>query len=277
MISTTSPHPLDDALALAPTAPGHYRGRTTEPYWNMVGPYGGVTAATLLQGVLQHPERLGDPLSLTVNYAGAVTEGAFTVRAQAVRTNRSTQHWWVTLSQNDASGAEQVATTATVITAVRRSTWSSTETPMPAVQKPADYPAIEGLFPVQWVRRYEMRPIAGPLPAQWDGAEHDSLTRLWVRDTPARALDFAALAGISDVFFPRIWRRRATRVPIGTVSMTVYFHAGSELLAHTGSGYLLAQARAQEFRNGFFDQTAQLWNEAGEMLVTTQQIVYYKE
>ena len=277
MTSSTLLHPLDDALQLQAVAPGVFTGRTTEPYWNMVGPYGGITAATLLAGVLQHPDRLGDPLSLTVNYAGAVTEGVFTVRATAVRTNRSTQHWWVTLSQKNAEGVEQVTTTATVITAVRRSTWSSTESPMPQVPAPADCLAIDGLFPVQWVNRYEMRLIAGPLPDQWDGSEHDSLTQLWVRDTPARALDFAALAGISDVFFPRIWRRRATRVPIGTVSMTVYFHAGAELLAHTGSGYLLAQARAQEFRNGFFDQTAQLWNEAGEMLVTTQQIVYYKE
>ena len=49
------------------------------------------------------------------------------------------------------------------------------------------------------------------------------------------------------------------------------------LLAQTGTGYLLGQARAQEFRNGFFDQTVQLWNEAGAMLATSHQIVYYKE
>ena len=45
----------------------------------------------------------------------------------------------------------------------------------------------------------------------------------------------------------------------------------------TGTGYLLGQARGQEFRNGFFDQTVQLWNEAGTMLATSHQIVYYKE
>jgi len=57
----------------------------------------------------------------------------------------------------------------------------------------------------------------------------------------------------------------------------VYFHASSEQIAQTGSGYLLGQARAQAFRNGFFDQSSQLWNEAGVMLATTHQIVYYKE
>ena len=65
--------------------------------------------------------------------------------------------------------------------------------------------------------------------------------------------------------------------PIGTVSMTIYFHAGQAQLQQTGTGYLLGQAQAQAFRDGYFDQTAQLWNEAGELLVTTHQIVYYKE
>ena len=69
----------------------------------------------------------------------------------------------------------------------------------------------------------------------------------------------------------------SVRVPAGTVSLTVYFHANSAELAATGSGYLLGQARGQEFRNGFFDQAAQLWNEAGAMLATSHQIVYFKE
>jgi hypothetical protein len=40
---------------------------------------------------------------------------------------------------------------------------------------------------------------------------------------------------------------------------------------------VLAQAKAQSFHNGFFDQTAQLWSEAGLLLATSNQIVYYKE
>jgi hypothetical protein len=130
---------------------------------------------------------------------------------------------------------------------------------------------------VEWLNRYEMRFIDGGIPPVWDGAdEQDSLTRLWVRDKPPRPLDFASLAAIADIFFPRIWRRRATLTPLGTVSMTVYFHCSAVQLAATGTGYLLGQAQAQAFRDGYFDQTAQLWNEAGEMLATSHQIVYYK-
>jgi hypothetical protein len=59
--------------------------------------------------------------------------------------------------------------------------------------------------------------------------------------------------------------------------MTVYYHASAAELAATGTGYLLGRARAQSFFNGFFDQSAELWNEAGHLLDTTYQIVYFKE
>lgn len=168
--------------------------------------------------------------------------------------------------------------TATAFTALRRETWSAAEHAQPAVPAPADVPPPAGRGRVEWINRYEMRFIEGAFPAAWDGADHGvSRTQLWVRDNPPRPLDFASLTALSDVFFPRIWRRRASPVPIGTVSMTVYFHADTAQLAATGTGYLLGQAQAQAFRNGYFDQTAQLWNEAGELLATTHQVVYYKE
>ena len=276
-MTTTTPHPLNHALALTSSAPDLYQGHTTPDYWNMVGPYGGITAATLLQAVLQHPLLLGEPLSLTVNFAAAVAEGPFTLQVTPVRTNRSTQHWLVVAEQTDASGAQAVTTTASVVTAARRETWSVSDTPMPAVPTPAQCAQAQRAFRSEWLQRYEMRPVTGPLPTQWDDSGHTSLTQLWLRDAPARALDFPALAAMCDVFFPRVWLRRARRVPAGTVSITMYFHAGAALLEHTGTGYLLAQARAQEFRNGYFDQSAQLWNEAGQMLATSHQIVYYKE
>ena len=195
-----------------------------------------------------------------------------------MRTNRSTQHWTLSILQPDADGAPVVTTTATAVTAVRRETWSVGDVPMPEVPKPTDHQAI--VAPpgaVEWLNRYEMRPITGFIPRTWDGSGDHSLTQLWMRDAPPRALDFCALAALADVFFPRVWLRRARQVPAGTVSITVYFHATAEQLQATGTGFLLGQARGQEFRNGFFDQTVQLWNEAGTMLATSHQIVYYKE
>jgi len=271
----TTLHPFDQALALqhSDLRSGLFTGTTSPAYWNMVGPFGGATAALALQAVLKHPDLLGEPVSLTVNFAAAIEAGAFEILALPVRTNRSTQHWTVSISQNG-----QVNTTATVLTALRRETWSESDLPPPEVPRPSDVEPIRiGPEGVAWLAQYEMRPISGKPPSVWDGSGTDSESRLWLREAPQRALDFASLAAMSDLFFPRVWLRRATRVPAGTVSITTYFHADANVLAAVGTGYLLGRARAQRFFNGYFDQSAQLWSEAGALLATSNQIVYYKE
>lgn len=280
-------HPFDHAIALQPmaptaqaTAPGSSRewlGHTSPAYANMVGPFGGVTAAQALNAVMQHPDRLGEPIAFTANFAAALADGEFRAQATPVRTNRSTQHWRVDLLQTDSQGVESVVLTATGVTAARRQTWSADDAVMPRVPRPEAIARASMARPVPWLQRYDMRLCAGAIPQTWDGAEADSLSQLWMRDDPPRPLDFCGLLALADVFYPRVWRRRALLTPVGTVSMTVYFHAGADELAATGEGYLLGQARAQSFFNGFFDQSAELWNEAGHLLASTHQIVYFKE
>ena len=252
-------------------------GATSPAYWNMVGPFGGYTAALALQAVMQHPALLGEPVAMTVNYAGATTEGNFTITATPARTNRSTQHWVIELSQTNAAEQTEVAMTATVMTAVRRDVWHANDVPMPDVPKPLDIDRTRREGAPAWLDQYDMRFVSGAIPAQFDGAEASSLCRLWVRDDPPRPLDFASLTAMADVFYPRIWLRRAKHVAAGTVSMTTYFHASAAQLSQAGSGYLLGQAQSQTFQHGFFDQTAQLWSEAGLLLATSTQLVYYKE
>jgi len=265
-------HPFDRAIALTALGDGRFTGATSPAYANMVGPFGGVSAATALNAVCRHPALLGEPLSLTVNFCAALADGPFEVRAEPVCTNRSTQHWTISLSQGGA-----VALTATAVTAVMRDTWSQLDAPAPAVPRP-DAVAPPTMAPgVEWVRRYDMRFIEGPIPTAWDDSLHDSTTRLWMREAAPRPLEACGLAAMADIFYPRVWRRRATRVPVGTVSMTVYFHAGAAALAALGSQpWLLGQARSQVFAHGFFDQSAQLWSEAGTLLATTHQVVYFK-
>lgn len=280
-------HPFDTALHLTPdfgVKADQFLGTTSADWWNMVGPFGGMSAAIVLNAVMTHPSRLGDPVALTVNFASAMIQGGFKAVATPVRTNRSTQHWVLELRQADANGMETAVLTGTAITAVRRDTWSANDMPMPEVA-PAD--AVARILPptegVVWIQRYDMRPVTGLLPSTWDGgASSDdpqlaSLTQLWIRDDPPRPLDFASLAAMADVFFPRIWLRRSVLVPVGTVSLTVYFHAGTEQLTESGTGYLLGQARGQAFRNGFFDQAGLLWSASGTLLATTHQLVYFKE
>jgi len=134
-------HSFDQALRLEPAGadrPDTWLGHSSPEYWNMVGPFGGTTAATALRAILLHPALRGEPVALTVNYAAAMAEGPFSVTARPARTNRSTQHWMVEMLQGD-----EVVATATAVTAVRRETWGGHEARMPEVHVVVDGDAAD--------------------------------------------------------------------------------------------------------------------------------------
>lgn len=274
MTPLNTPHPFDDAIHLELQPDGTLLGRTSAAYANMVGPFGGTTAACMLQAPLQHAARLGEPIALTVNFAAPLADGDYSVTARPVRTNRSNQHWAIELGQGG-----EVAATATAVFAARRSTWSAQESAPPAGLPAAD--AIAPTPPVDrlaWTHRYDMRFARGGLPDAFDEQEQaDSVSQVWVRDAPPRPLDFAALAALCDCFFPRVILRRRKFIPIGTVSMTTYFHADADTLRRQDVRHVLGTVKAANFRNGYFDQSAELWSDDLQLLASSHQIVYYRE
>ena len=271
-------HPLDEAIDLRACAlqdtPHEFTGTTHPAYANMVGPFGGTTAAQLLQSAMLHPDHLGEPVALTVNFAAPVADGDIRFVARPVRTNRSTQHWII-----EAHQSEGVVATATAVFAVRRETWSDVEAVMPAnLPAPDAVPRMPVKGMPAWPQRYDMRFVQGVFPTDFDGQEQPtSDSTLWVRDEPARPLDFAALLAISDSFFPRVFIRRRRFVPIGTISMTTYFHADSAMLAKVGERHVLGVARALSYRHGYYDQTGELYSPEGQMLASTHQLVYFRD
>jgi hypothetical protein len=275
-------HVFDQAVALQSDANGGLGGHTHPAWWNMVGPFGGITAATVVAGIAQHPAVLGQPVALTVNYLAGFAPGPFRVLLRIARTNRSSQHWLIECEQVQLDGTPVTVLTGTAVTALRRPTFNACDHPMPQVVPASQIARAQPPKELEWLGRYDTRMVCGAPPTRWDGAVRDaapeqmSLTQLWARLVPERPLDYAALSALADVFFPRVWLRRAEMVAAGTVSMSVYFHADVHDLADTGDDFVLCQARAQAYRNGHADQTAQLWNAAGTLLATTHQLVYYK-
>jgi acyl-CoA thioesterase len=267
---TAALHPFDHAIALDAQAPDLFAGRTSEHYWNMISPYGGVTAAVLLQAILRHPARLGDPLAMTVNFAGAIRPGPFSVRAQPARTGRSTQHWQFELRQE---GDTQAAALGTAVFALRRSTWSDTESRMPQVPEPAGLERYRPPRPAPFLERYDIRYADGN---PFKGGD-DSLTQNWVADVPPRPLDLPALAAYCDIFLPRVFVRRGAAMPIATVTMSINFHADAAALAQRPILGAFGEARANAFNGGFHDQEGRLWSECGMLLATTHQLVWFKE
>jgi acyl-CoA thioesterase len=250
-----------------------WQGRTSEDYWAFVGPFGGATAATMLRALLDHPQRAGDPLSLTVNFCAPVAQGAFDLDVRLIKANRSTQHWSVEMTQDGG----EVATFATAVFAARRPSWSHQQTEFPGAttfEQTLPYAKIAA----PWVKQYDLRFVEGEpkFSSTPHAAPASAFSKLWIGDRVPRKIDALSLMSMSDAFFGRVFHAHGELVPFGTVSLTTYFHADAEDLAAEDISRVLATADANIFRKSYGDQTGALWSPQGRLLATTTQIAYFK-
>jgi acyl-CoA thioesterase len=271
MLSPDAGHLFDDATRVR-AGDSRWIGHTSDDYWAFVGPFGGVTAATMLRALIDHPERSGDPLALTVNFCAPIAQGAFELDVRLIKANRSTQHWSVELTQGS-----DVATFATAVFAARRPSWShhSAEFPSaPPFESTQPYPRPAA----SWVRQYDLRFVEGA--PGFGGAPHASpasaFSKLWIGDRHPRKIDALSLLAMSDAFFGRVFHIRNELVPFGTVSLTTYFHADAADLIAENITHVLAVADARIFNKSFGDQNGELWSPRGRLLATTTQIAYFK-
>jgi acyl-CoA thioesterase len=270
---TRTQHLFDEATRVT-AGDSRWQGQTSEDYWAFVGPFGGATAATVLRALIEHPERSGDPLSLTVNYCAPIAQGGFDLDVRLVKANRSSQHWCVELTQ----GGGEVATLATAVFAERRPSWSHQPAAFPSA-KPFEqilpYPKMKA----SWANQYDFRFVEGH--PDFSGARKDALpasafSKLWISDRVPRKIDALSLMSMSDAFFGRVFHARRELMPFGTVSLTTYFHTDAEELAAEDISRVLAVADAKIFHKSYGDQNGELWSPNGRLLATTTQIAYFK-
>ena len=269
---TKTPHLFDDATKVT-AGDSCWQGRTSPDYWAFVGPFGGCTAATMLRALIEHPQRTGDPLSLTVNFCAPVAEGPFDLDVRLVKANRSSQHWCVEMKQ----GNGDVATLATAVFAERRPSWSHQQMAFPEAvpfEQARRFPNTK----MTWTHQYDFRflegepsfygsPAASPLAA---------FSKQWIGDHVPRRIDMPSLMSMSDAFFGRIFHARRELVPFGTVSLTTYFHTDGEELAAEDITRVLATADSKIMHKSYADQNAELWSPNGRLLATSTQIAYFK-
>jgi acyl-CoA thioesterase len=274
MANTSSNQPpFDSALQLERAGEGVLRGKTSDLYWNMVGLLGGLVNAILVQAVLDDPRRAGTPIALTVNFCAAMAKGDYEVRTSLQRAGKITQHWSLELHQ-----LGKVCVTGSLICAQRGATWSHQPAQPPAASAPEVLERLPEMASSEWLKRFDFRFVSGA-PEQREPGGEPSTARsvVWLRHDPPRALDCLMLAMLSDVFIVRIYHVRGYAVPMGTVSLTSYFHAGDAELRALGSDYVLGVADSNVFHDSFHDQSCQLWSRDGRLLVSGTQIAWYKE
>jgi hypothetical protein len=212
----------------------------------------------------------GDPLSLTVTFAGGCADGALKGTTRLLRRSRTNEHWVAEFC--DATGAivaHGVATFGLRRPTVRIGTLAP-PAPAPAPDTIPPRPDFGDRGPA-FFKMYDARQFVG-IPFKKNPAP---VSRTWIRDIDNRPLDWIALAAHADSPVPRIFLTSDTPSAIATMSMSVYFHASAEVLAEAGSDYILVDADCRSGHDGFHDQTALLWTRSGRLLATSEQLVWY--
>jgi acyl-CoA thioesterase len=256
---------------LTRTTENSYAGQSDPGYWNLIGPFGGWIAALLLRAVLDDPRHLGEPLSMSIDFAGPMEAGAFVIRVRELRHNRSTTFWWTELVQQQGE-AEVVCAFATIVTAKRRETPSFLESAPPSAEPPEGLKSFAPLrSPLPFFERFDMRYATNPLVPEEDGER-----LLWVKVRDAGVLDFETLTALCDIGLPHVFARLKKRVPVSSVTMNVFFHAVSDDLTAVGEDFVLSASHMRIIRLGFFDATTTMWSRSGALLATTEQVVWFK-
>jgi len=267
-------HLFDEAIDLKRIREGDdfvvFSGTAHPAFTNMIGPFGGWSAAILAKAMMVSAGEDMELVSITTDFMAGVEEGPIEIETRCDRAGRSTEFWSARLTGNDG---QVLGTRATGILSRRRDTISWTEGQCPKVPDPESCERFE--VPMAWTKTLEIR-NASHQAFKLNKPTEDMNSSAWVRIDPPRTLDAAALVALADTPTPRLFLALGRPDVISTVSMTVYIHASKEDFAKTCDDYLLVDTDGARGHRGFYDQHARMWSRDGRLLATTQQIVWYK-
>ncbi len=259
---------LEVALTLRPSGDGGWLGVADPRYESIAGMFGGWAAALLLRATIRSAAGSATPSAITVNYVGKVEPGSdVVVRAHHVGGGRSIHHWRVELM---AADDRRTLAHAMVVLAERRATDGHTEPTMPD----APDPETLGEFhpPGSQGDRMLHRPVSG-YPPFGRGA---TASQAWVREMTGRRVDAVQLAFLSDAYAPRSFFWSEAPRPSATMTMSVSFHASDDEIDAVGDDYVLNEAVGTRGVHATSGQQARLWSRRGELLVTTEQLCWYR-
>lgn len=265
-------HPIDEAVQFD-DADFTERGGTvhtaTHPKFdNMVGPFGGITAAQMIAAVEAHPQAQGRPIAETLNFTSPLAYGPFDIELDLVQTNNSNQHWNIAVRQGDKRPV-----TGSIVLGSRRESFADREVSAPEVQAPKNYEPSVSPTDLTWLNNYELRFDRGGYSLGEEKGDSESV--YWLRHAEPRGWDTRALASAADTFFPRIFLRTGKLSPAATITLTTYFLGTDEEYEAAGD-FVLCQGRAQRFGGGVSDQLSRIFSSDGDLLVSAHQLMYFR-
>ena len=257
---------VGEAIELRPDADGRWLAHADPDHESITGMFGGWTSAVVLNAVLRASETPATPVSMTINFVGSIPAGSeVAIDVERIGGGRSIQHWRAEVRK---VGEDGVLALALIALAERRPTDPHVEPTMPQAPDPAGLEQIQA--PPPQGLQTEIRLVSG------EYASGRTAGSMWVKDASGRALDHLHLAYLADQYAPRSFFWGVGFRPSATISMSVYFHATAEEIAAVGTEYVLNEAVGTRGESSTSGQQARLWSRDGTLLITSEQVCWYR-
>jgi len=261
-------HRLDRDTQLEPIGEGRFRGCLDRGWWIIKGPNGGYMASILLRSMLMtanQPDRA--PRSLTVHYLSVPEAGAVEVAASIERNGRSLTTVMARMTQQQKLVALAIGALGKPI-----SDYDFQDVAMPQVDPPEACALWEAQGIIPNAERYEMRHAIGGAP--WSGSPR-ALTGGWIRPKGERMPDALLMAAMADAWYPSIFTKVIDgkfAVAVPTVDFTIHFRAELPLVDSRPDDYYLARFESTTARQGYIDETGEMWSRSGVLLAQCRQL-----
>lgn len=245
---------------------GRFAARTDPAFWNQIGPYGGWIAALSMQAMREGlPETLA-PRSFTCTFMDAVQAGEFDLQVNTVARKRTLQVHEVRLLQQG-----RVCAIAQCVFGTPREQPGLVGDVAPLLPAPEQLRGLPFMSPLaNFVNRFDYRLASGDA---FDGGAAPSRSAGYVRlQSRPRRLGPEDLLLLADAWFPVLWTQTRAPVPATTVTLSVVFH-GAHIPAPT-DGFVQLHVASSAIRDGYADETTQLWLPGGSLLLKSQQLLW---
>jgi len=230
------------------------QGRTT---------YGGMSAALCYQAVVNDFPELPPLRSAQINFIGPAG-GDLSISTKVMRQGRS-----VSYISAEMTGDKGLATHAIFCFGQSRESRLNEDftipPSVPSVEGSADF--FDSGFGPSFAKNYDCLLAKGGYPIS-GSEEHEHF--IWVRHKDKQANDLAALIGVADMPPPAVLPMFKEFAVISSMTWMMNFVKDD---ISTEDGWWLMRSAAEHARDGYTSQDMQVWNTAGELVITARQSV----
>jgi acyl-CoA thioesterase len=257
---------IRESLAVQADGDGRWLAHADPDHQSMTGMFGGWTAGVLLNAIVGTSDGTASPSAMSVTYVGAVSPGDdVVVTVEHLGGGRSINQWRADV--RSLTGDAPLATAVVALTH-RRPSPPHLQLRMPSIGGPETGERV--FAPSPQGDHSDLRVTSG------EYLSGDSRSTMWVRDVSGQPIDHLQLTYFADQYAPRSFYWGDELGPSATISMSVYFHATDEEIAAVGDDYIMNEATGTRGEHSTSGQQANLWSRDGTLLVTTEQLCWYR-